>query len=306
MQFQFSIDAAIAGNDLRQAAAVARQVRAEGVVIAARGGGVDLTALSSTGAREVRRVLASADVQLVALRHALGPDGLSPRADLDRAVETLESILRGAAELGRPMVCVDLGPLPPAAEPAAPPPPPRPTAEQAGLILLPTPGEAPPPSPSTPPPPRDPQFEASVDAVLREVGRSADRYGVVVAFSSSLAPIASLHRSVSAAGCPWFGVDLDPLAVLADEEDRDAVLSRVGPLVRHARARDGVRGAGNRVRAVELGQGQVDVPRLLRDLDQAGYHGFVTVDARELSLAGEALTAAVSRAIGLLRSASAR
>lgn len=292
MHLKFSIDSAIAGNDLRRAAALARQVRAEGLVLPARSTEQDLTGLSGTGRREVRHVLASAQVQLVAVRHAVGHEGLSPRGDLDAAVETIAAILRAAAELGRAMLCVDLGLLPPAAltEVAAPP---RPTPEQAGLILLPDPA---PPGPTPAIPRRDPVFESSVNAVLREIGRQADRCGVVVAFSSSLASMASIQQAIAAVACPWFGIDLDPTAMLADDEDRDALLSRIGPLIRHVKLKDAVRGAGNRVRAVPVGDGQVDWRRMLRDLDAAGYHGFLTVETGDLPHSGPpAVVAALER-----------
>ena len=78
---------------------------------------------------------------------------------------------------------------------------------------------------------------ATLDAALAELGRRADRHGVVVAFRSELAGFAAIDRALKSAACPWFGIDLDPVAMLIDEwsaggnllEDRRLDPSRPGP-----------------------------------------------------------------------------
>lgn len=288
--FKPAIDATpIVGPDVRAAARLARGLGCEGVVVPARSPIADLTQLSTTGAREFLHVLASLGQRLAGVGHDLGPDGLSPRADLQREVEGLQASIRAAAAVGRATVLVDLGPLPP--PPVAAPPPRQPiTPEQAGLILLPEPS----PEPPTPAPARDLPFESTLHAALREVASTADRNGVTVAFRASLAPLAALSAALHAVDCPWFGVDLDPLAVLMEDRDRHAVLSDLGSLVRHVRGRDGVRGAGQRTRAVVLGQGQVDWPAFAADLEAAGYRGFITIDVRDLPNPRAAAAAAVA------------
>jgi sugar phosphate isomerase/epimerase len=84
------------------------------------------------------------------------------------------------------------------------------------------------------------------------------------------------------ADCPWFGVDFDPVAILRDEWDADEVFSAVGPLIRHVRGRDAVAGAEHRTRPAIIGQGDTDWPGLLARLDEAGYHGWITIDPIDL------------------------
>jgi sugar phosphate isomerase/epimerase len=103
------------------------------------------------------------------------------------------------------------------------------------------------------------------------LGRAADRYSMVVALSASTSNSAMLHESISEAGCPWFGVDLD-----AATADRDT-FATIGTLIRHVRARDAIVTDRN-IRLVPIGQGAVDWPRLLGALEQADYRGAITID----------------------------
>src|SRR5437867_4232645 len=105
---------------------------------------------------------------------------------------------------------------------------------------------------------------------LVELGHRAERYSVTVAFSSSLASFESLERALNAASCPWFGIDLDPVAILRDSRNIDEIFSRLGNQIRHVRARDAVAGSDKRTKPALLGQGSTDWPALLARLDGAG------------------------------------
>jgi sugar phosphate isomerase/epimerase len=134
-----------------------------------------------------------------------------------------------------------------------------------------------------PPPPIDTESTAQVDAALAELGRRADRYGVTVALRSDLSGFDALERAIQQARCPWFGMDLDPVAILRDEWPQDEVFSRLGGLVRHVRARDALRGADRRTQAASIGRGDVNWDALISDLDSAGYRGWITIDPMELT-----------------------
>ena len=276
---QISITASALTSDARAAPRLARQAGFGGLVFDAYAGALNLPELSSSGRREFRRMLAGEAQELVAVQCDLGAKGFGPGADVGRALAHLDGAMEAAAELGAGCVCVELGPLPPA--PARAKPKPTVTPEQAGLIILPAPASAPARA-EPPPPPPDPAVVSQVNAALAELCARADRYRVTVALGSSLSSFASLHEVLRAVACPWFGVDLDPVAVLRDEWDSDDVFSTLGPLVRHVRARDAVVGADRRTRPAVVGRGAVDWPRLVGSLDQAGYRGFVTVDPTEL------------------------
>src|SRR5207249_1190901 len=106
-------------------------------------------------------------------------------------------------------------PSPPLSEKPAPPISP----ELAGLIIVPASdvGPVPPEPTESAPTPADLALRARVNATLSEFGARADRYSVTIAMSSSLAGFAALEQSLSAVRCPWFSIDLDPVAILRDE-----------------------------------------------------------------------------------------
>ena len=56
----------------------------------------------------------------------------------------------------------------------------------------------------------------------------------MLAFRSDLAPLAAIERALRAAGCSWFGVDLDAVALLRDPWDSDAAFSRLASMIRQA------------------------------------------------------------------------
>jgi sugar phosphate isomerase/epimerase len=279
-RLRLSVVAHALSTDPRVAPRLARELGFAGVLFDAAAASLDLTALSGTGRREFRSVVAGQNQQLVGLRADLGGKGFGPGADVDRELERLEKAIDAARGLTAPLVSVDLGPLPEPERAAKPRP--QVTQQQAGLILLPGSMDLP-KTPEPPPlPPPDPAFVSQVDAAMFELGRRADRYGVVLAMRAELASFAALERALRAADCPYFGVDLDPVAVLRDVWDIDEIFSRVGALVRHVRGRDATAGADRRTKPAPVGAGGTQWGQLLARLDEAGYHGWITLDPLEL------------------------
>jgi len=282
-QFKFGTVSAALSNDVRDAARVARELGFDGLLLDAYSTSLTVPELSATGRRELRHVLATQNQQLAGLRASVGPKGLGRGADPDRVLSQIDRAMEAAKGLGAPLLSLDLGPLPRPAKSAKPKP--KVTKEQAGLILIPTTSS--PPMEITgaqePPAPVDMESMAQVDAALAELGRRADRYGVTVAMRSDLSGFDALERAIQQARCPWFGVDLDPVAILRDEWSQDEVFSRLGSLVRHVRARDAVRGADRRTQPAPIGRGDVNWDKLMSDLDGAGYRGWITIDPMELT-----------------------
>jgi sugar phosphate isomerase/epimerase len=280
---KIGVVAAALTTDARQAARLSRQLGFDGLLFEAYAPALSLPDLSQSGRREFRHLLGSENRQLVGLRADVGPKGLAPGVDLDQILSRLTKAMEAAAGLQAPLVCTDLGPLP--APPAGPKPAKKVTPEMAGLILLPESVEKesePAPSGPATMSPADQALAAQVDAVLLELGSRADRFGVTVAFRSELSPFAALERAIAKAACPWFGVDLDPVALLRDEWLSDDVFSRLGPLIRHVRARDATKGAGGRTSPAVIGKGSANWDELLSNLDASGYHGWITIDPMEL------------------------
>ncbi len=291
---KLAVVAAAVSEDPRQGAKLARQMGFSGMLFSAAAGGIDLAELSQTGRREFRHILGTQEQQLVGLSVDLGGIGFGPEADVDRILDRLERVMDAARGLLASLVCIDIGPLPPA--PVVVKPKPTITPEMAGMLVLPifTTAAPAPEVTSLPhlPPAVDPTFAAQVDAALFELGQRADRYGVMLAMRSDLAPYSALEHALGRVNCPWFGIDLDPVAMLRDDWATDEVFSRLGNLIRHVRARDGLRGADRRTKATVIGQGNVDWPTLLANFDAAGYSGWLTVDSLELADRSAAAVAA--------------
>jgi len=280
---RFGIVSAAMSLDPREAVARSRRAGFAGVLFDTYSPQFSLPELDQSGRRELRTVLTGQDQALVGLRCDLEGRGFSPSTDIDRMLARADRALEAAAGLAAPLVCVDLGPLPEPARAAAPVKraiDPR----EAGLIVLPTAAEVAAmkaePEPEVRP---DTALEASVDAAMAELGRRADRYSAFVAFRSDLSSLAALERALRKADCPWFGVDLDPVAILRDRWGTDEVFDRLGPMVRHVTARDASVGHDRRTKPTAIGHGDVDWGQLVALLDEAGYAGWVTVDPLEMA-----------------------
>jgi len=268
-------------TDPRQAARAARMMGVGGLQFDGALSGLDLTQLAASGRREFRHVVSSQDQTIASLRGDAGTRGFSVGADVDHAIARISKLMEAAVGLGAPLVCVDLGPLP--AAPNLAPQKPKVDPAMAGLIILPASASAPPAAPEPPAPPPDPAFLSQVNAALDELGRRADRYSCVVAFRSELASLASLKQAVTSVNCPWFGIDLDPVAVARDRWDLDETFSQFEPLIRHVRGRDAIVGTENRTKPAAIGGGNVHWDQLLGNLRESNYHGWITIDPLELN-----------------------
>src|SRR5579864_4785978 len=102
---RFGVYAATFGPDARHAARVARETGFDGLQFDARAAALDIAELSASGRREFRHVLTAQDEQLIGLRADVGPAGLAPGADVDRALSRLDKVMEAAAWLGSPLVC---------------------------------------------------------------------------------------------------------------------------------------------------------------------------------------------------------
>jgi sugar phosphate isomerase/epimerase len=270
-------------GDLRTSLRSAASIGFTGVVLDSISPALTLHELSQTGRRELLHVVSACNLSLTAVQARLPGDGFAPKADIEASLAHATRALQAAADLKCATLLLEVGALPPA-EADTEAPAPKVDPGLLGLLVLPSRQDVATiaATRASAPVRRDEPFEQSCDAALSELGQRADRFGVSVALRASLSSFASIARAVRAARCPWFGVDLDPIALLADEEPMDAVFSRIGPLVRHVRLRDGVRGLGNRVQPTLIGEGKLAWPRLLSLLDDAGFGGPLSIDPSDL------------------------
>jgi sugar phosphate isomerase/epimerase len=266
------------GNDPRRIPFMARTLGFDGLQFDVFGAVLNLAELSATGRREFLHLLSAQNQQLVSLRASIGTNGLGSGADVDRILSQARRALETSKALGCGVICLDLGALP--AAPRTAKQRPKVTQEMAGLILLPETKEEP-----------DAVVEEHVDqdaisqcdSALAELGKIADHIGVIVAMRSDLSSFAALDRAIGAARCPWFAIDLDPVAMLTDEWDADEIFSRLGNLVRHVRVRDAIKGQGGRRQPAAVGKGNVRWKKFIPRLDEAGYSGPLMVDSMDLT-----------------------
>jgi sugar phosphate isomerase/epimerase len=282
---RLAVSAAAITQDARAAPALARQAGFAGIAFDAFAATLNLLELSASGRRDFRRELAGRDCKLVGLRADLGRHGLMGGGDIDRILRQCQGLFEAARDLGAAMVCLDLGPLPAAPQKLARPAPPL-SKEMAGVILLPESlGQDGASSPPAPAPAHNPVIDAQASdamAGLVEIGALADRVSIAVALGSSLAGFDSLLYALEQARCPWFGVDFDPSAIVAEGREVGAALAGCGQNLRHVRGRDAVRGERGKSKEVVIGHGQANWSQLLTLLDEAGYSGWITVDPIEL------------------------
>jgi sugar phosphate isomerase/epimerase len=276
---KFAVVASTFNADAREAARLSREAGFTGLQLDVYTDAMRLPDLTASGRRGFRTLLSRQDQELASLRVELGPKGFGVGADVDRLLFNLDRAMETAAGLAAPLLCVDLGPLPEPPREASPKS--NVTPQQAGLILLPETVAAPAKVIESKPPP-DPAFVAQVEAVLADLGAKADRYNVILALRSELSSFAAIHDAFKRVKCPWFGIDLDPVAVLRDEWSMDEIFSRFGGLIRHVRARDATKGADRRTRPAPIGRGDTDWPQLLTSLDEAAYAGWITLDPTDL------------------------
>lgn len=265
-------------NDPRAAARLSRSEGFNGVQFETYSSSLDLTDLSTSGKRDFRNMLAGQDQQLASLRTEIGPRGIGPSADVDRALARIERSLEAAAALGTDVVCIDLGALP--VPPRKEKPGPRVKPEEAGIIIIPT--SSAPTIEVAAEVPVDEGAWSHVDSVMSELGRRADRHGVTLGFRSDLSSLAALERTIAVTGCPWFAVDLDPVAVLRDEWSMEETFSRLGQWIKHVRVRDAAAGMDKRTRPAPVGRGSLDWREIRNNLDELAYGKWLVVDPTEL------------------------
>lgn len=267
-------------DDLRQAVRQARSLGFGGLQVDARTQTLNLTTFSTSAYRELRHLFASHDQNLVALRCETGPEGFGPRSDTDKMLDRADGVLRAAAALGCESVCMDLGRLPPA--PRVSKPKPKVTKEMAGLLILPESTTVPEPEPEPTPTKLSPAVTGHWQQAMAVLGEMADRYGVMLAFESQLSSLAALVHLVTSVDCPWFGINFDTAAVLRDTWSTADLLDTAGSLVRQVRARDAIAGEDNRTKPAVIGRGDIPWRETLSLLDEAGYHGAITIDPLDL------------------------
>jgi sugar phosphate isomerase/epimerase len=130
----------------------------------------------------------------------------------------------------------------------------------------------------------DAETEEQIDAFVRNVNaiaEEAEAAGIrlCIETDSNLLPTAKVGLDIlDRIGNPWVGINYDPGNVIyyteaVPEEDLEIALPRLGHV--HLKDKRGGKGVAD---FPPLGDGDIDIPRILRTLDAAGYDGPVSME----------------------------
>jgi sugar phosphate isomerase/epimerase len=195
--------------------------------------------LSETGRRELRHVLNTVELALVALSLPTRRP-FDSTEQLDDRVRRAEGAFAMAYELGTTVVLVRAGAVPPVEEPA--------------------------------------RREVFATA-LRELGTRAEHRGVRLALETGSEPSETLKSFLETMGLPGLAASVDPAAGLLTGMDPIASVRELGAWVVHAYANDAVGSSHSvapNPRGFGFPPGALDWEEYLGALEEIGYRGFLT------------------------------
>ncbi len=232
-QVRIAVRLSTFGLPLRQSLIAAASLGAQAVQLDA-GVDVRLSELSSTGLRQLRKMIADFDLRLAAIRFQTRRgydciDGLSQRID------STKSVMRIAYELGAPLVINSIGPVPDSDE----------TPEYAQMA-----------------------------AVISDLGRYGTRVGTLLAAETGTESGTALARLLAADDNGFVAVALNPGQLIVNRFDLAEAVGALLDRIQIVIAGDGVLDlAARRGLAVGVGQGTADFPSLLARLEQRRFQG---------------------------------
>lgn len=221
------------GLPLRQALTAAATMGAQAVQLDA-GVDVRLSELSSTGLRQLRKMIADFDLRLAAIRFQTRRgydciDGLSQRID------TTKSVMRLAYELGAPLVINQIGHVTDATD--------------------------------------SPEY-TQLASVISDLGRYGTRVGTLLAAETGTESGEALAKLLQADDNAFVAVAFNPGQLIVNRLDPEAAAAALIDRIQIVVASDGVLDlAVGRGLSVPIGQGTADYPALMARLEQRGYSG---------------------------------
>ena len=237
MQFSIAIQLASIPQPFERALTTAARLGVAGIELEVRSP-ITPWELSSTGRRQIRRMLGDAELKVSALSFVtrLGYDNPD---QLDRRVSATKEALKLAYDLGTNVVTNRIGRL---------------SAD------------------------KDDPCRAALKDVLQDIGRHGHRCGALLIARTGSESGDVLADFLDELPTGTLGVDFDPAGLLIEGFSIPHALQRLTPHVMHVRARDAVRHPGEgRGQEVVLGRGMVDFPLVAAHLLSHGYHRFITI-----------------------------
>lgn len=242
------------GLPLRQSLATAAGLGAQSVQLDA-GVDVRLSELSSTGLRQLRKMVSDFDLRLSAIRFSTR-HGYDRAEGLSQRVEATESVMRIAYQLGAPLVINAIGQVPDS--------------------------------------PESPQY-AQLAAVVGDLGRYGARVGTLLAAETGTESGPALAGLLQQDDQGYVAVALNPGQLVINRFDVQEAVAALADRIQIVIATDGVLDlAVGRGQSVPLGEGTADYPALIARLEQRRYPGVYVVGDGQRSADGRRrITAAI-------------
>ncbi len=229
------------GSPLRDQIRLAATLGAKGAVIEATGD-VHPDRLGESGRREVRHLLRSVEMDLIALVLPTR-SGYDHSDELDQRLRRADRAFELAYELGTRLVLVRAGAVPGEAEADAP-------------------------------------RRAIFSDALGELARLADHRGVRLALEAGTEAGSVLRAFLESKGTPALAAGIDPGALLSAGIDPALAARELGPWVAHAYATDAATRAPSSIvanpRGLGFAPGVLDWEEYLGTLEEINYRGFLT------------------------------
>lgn len=224
---------------IRDQISEAARLGAKGVVIDAVGD-VAPDRLSETGRREIRHLLRSVELSLIALNLPTRRP-FDTLDQLDDRLRRAEGAFGLAYELGTTLVLARVGALPPEGD-----------ADRRGVFV----------------------------GALRELGRRADHRGVRLAIETGTEPGDVLGALLGSLDTIGLAASIDPATLIQNRIDPIATTRGLGAWVAHAYATDATTAPAGRVdtfRGSGFPAGALDLVEYLGALEEINYRGFLTI-----------------------------
>lgn len=283
---------------------------------------VDVSQLSDTGVRTLRKMLDDLNLQIASIRFPTRY-GFDRVEDLDQRIDATKVAMSTAYRLGAPLVVNQIGPVP------------KPPVRRQGVTSparghdtsvqfdsvsrlgrMPISGEMPPAGMSVEQAAQwarssqssdldsgegstDPRWDI-MRSVLDDLGRYGAKVGAFFAAETGTEPGAYLAELIDTSAESYIAVALNPGQLIINRFSVPEAVSALGDRIRIVNAVDGVLdlSAGRGV-AVPVGQGTADFPALIGQLEDIPYRGPFVVGRPQMD--DETATAELAQSVSYLR-----
>lgn len=226
------------GLSLRKAIAQVPRYGIRGIMLDATGDFAPGT-ISATGQRELRNLLRSAELELIALGCPLR-NGLAIAKDQQPRIEHIRNVMTLSYQLGAKTVIIQPGKVPESTE--------------------------------------SPEYALMTEA-LEDLSHFGDRTGAILALETGLESGQALADYLDRFDTGSLGVNLDPANLLLHGFDIYDSLMALKKWIVHTDAKDArVASASRAKEEVPLGHGDIDWMLWLSSLDAIGYKGWITLE----------------------------